>query len=86
MDTQYNPQTRMLPAQLELPGIHKEDVSVTLSTCVWNRVRQVVVRGEMHERWSIEKERMGRGKARAGQMTPTLSLDAGGDGDWCVIV
>lgn len=34
-----------MTAHLELPGLKQRDLSITLSTCVYNRVRQVVVAG-----------------------------------------
>ncbi len=36
----------MLTAMLELPGSKRTDLSVRLSTCVWNRVKQVTVSGK----------------------------------------
>ncbi|KAG5645492.1 hypothetical protein DXG03_005900 [Asterophora parasitica] len=44
-DSQYDPETKMLVAMLEVPGVRKADVKVTLSTCPWNRVRQITVSG-----------------------------------------
>ncbi|KAF4563722.1 hypothetical protein EYR36_002963 [Pleurotus pulmonarius] len=45
-DVQYDPDTKMLTAMLELPGSKRTDLSVRLSTCVWNRVKQVTVSGK----------------------------------------
>uniref|UniRef100_A0A0W0EZR7 SHSP domain-containing protein n=1 Tax=Moniliophthora roreri TaxID=221103 RepID=A0A0W0EZR7_MONRR len=44
-DIQYDPQTHVLTASMELPGVKKTQLSVTLSTCLINRVKQVVVSG-----------------------------------------
>ncbi|KAH7882319.1 hypothetical protein F5I97DRAFT_1817258 [Phlebopus sp. FC_14] len=44
-DIHYNPETSVLTAMLELPGLKKSDLSIVLSTCYYNRVKQVVVTG-----------------------------------------
>ncbi|KAJ7255381.1 hypothetical protein C8J57DRAFT_607825 [Mycena rebaudengoi] len=44
-DTHYNPDTHVLTALLELPGMKKHDLSITLATTLFNRVRQVTVNG-----------------------------------------
>lgn len=44
-DVHYDAETKLLTAHLELPGLKQRDLSITLSTCVYNRVRQVVVAG-----------------------------------------
>lgn len=44
-DVHYDAESKVLTAHLELPGLTKRDLSITLSTCVYNRVRQVVVAG-----------------------------------------
>ncbi|KAF7359106.1 hypothetical protein MSAN_01252000 [Mycena sanguinolenta] len=44
-DTYYDPNTRVLTAWLELPGIKKRDLRITLATTLFNRVRQVTVNG-----------------------------------------
>ncbi|KAJ7484364.1 hypothetical protein FB451DRAFT_1028392 [Mycena latifolia] len=45
-DTHYDPGTRVLTALLELPGMKKRDLTITLATTPFNRVRQVTVTGE----------------------------------------
>ncbi|KAJ7018563.1 hypothetical protein C8F04DRAFT_1243207 [Mycena alexandri] len=45
-DTHYDPGTRVLTALLELPGLKRRDVSITLATTPFNRLRQVTVRGQ----------------------------------------
>jgi HSP20 family molecular chaperone IbpA len=55
-DTRFNPHKMQLTAQLELPGVRRDDLSVSLSTCVWNRVRQVVVQGNVGERWKLLRD------------------------------
>ncbi|KAJ6469408.1 hypothetical protein C8R45DRAFT_837500 [Mycena sanguinolenta] len=44
-DTHYDPGTRVLTAMLELPGLRKNDLTITLATTLFNRVRQVTVNG-----------------------------------------
>lgn len=44
-DVHYDADNKLLTVQLELPGLKKRDLSITLSTCVYNRVRQVVIAG-----------------------------------------
>ncbi|KAK7047861.1 hypothetical protein VNI00_006189 [Paramarasmius palmivorus] len=44
-DIQYDPQTHVLTASMEIPGVKKAQLSITLSTCLINRVKQVVVSG-----------------------------------------
>jgi len=44
-DVHYDAESKLLTAHLELPGLKKRDLSITLSTCVYNRVRQVVIAG-----------------------------------------
>lgn len=45
MDTHYDPDTHLLTAVLEVPGVRREHLSVRLSTCSYNRVRQITVSG-----------------------------------------
>ncbi|KAF8217689.1 hypothetical protein K438DRAFT_1952569 [Mycena galopus ATCC 62051] len=45
-DTHYDPNTRVLTALLELPGMRKHDLTITLATTLFNRVRQVTVNGQ----------------------------------------
>ncbi|KAF8191637.1 hypothetical protein K438DRAFT_1591092 [Mycena galopus ATCC 62051] len=45
-DTYYDPGTRVLTAMLELPGMKKRDLRITLATTLFNRVRQVTVNGQ----------------------------------------
>ncbi|KAJ7113893.1 hypothetical protein C8R44DRAFT_676355, partial [Mycena epipterygia] len=45
-DTHYNPETRVLTALLELPGMKKRDLTITLATTLFNRCRQVTVNGQ----------------------------------------
>ncbi|EGO03424.1 hypothetical protein SERLA73DRAFT_165123 [Serpula lacrymans var. lacrymans S7.3] len=44
-DVHYNSETNTLTAMLELPGLKKTDLSIVLSRCPYNRVKQVVVSG-----------------------------------------
>ncbi|KAJ7253774.1 hypothetical protein B0H12DRAFT_579665 [Mycena haematopus] len=44
-DTHYDPGTRVLTALLELPGLRKHDLTITLATTLFNRLRQVTVNG-----------------------------------------
>ncbi|KXN80945.1 hypothetical protein AN958_06575 [Leucoagaricus sp. SymC.cos] len=44
-DTHYDPETGILVVMLELPGVEKKDVKLTLSTSRHNRIRQLKVWG-----------------------------------------
>ena len=44
-DVHYDLGSKTLTAMLELPGVKKSEVRVTLSTCYYNRVKQVTVYG-----------------------------------------
>ena len=44
-DVHYDAESKLLTAHLELPGLKKRDLSITLSTCIYNRVRQIVIAG-----------------------------------------
>ncbi|KAJ7669376.1 hypothetical protein DFH06DRAFT_981811 [Mycena polygramma] len=44
-DTHYDPGTRVFTALLELPGMKKSDLRITLATTPFNRVRQLIVSG-----------------------------------------
>jgi HSP20 family molecular chaperone IbpA len=44
-DSNYDPESKVLTAMLELPGVKKADVRVTVSTCYYNGVRQITVSG-----------------------------------------
>ncbi|KAG6332270.1 hypothetical protein ID866_6819 [Astraeus odoratus] len=44
-DVHYDSDMRLLTAMLELPGLTKSDLSIVLSTCYYNGVKQVVVSG-----------------------------------------
>jgi HSP20 family molecular chaperone IbpA len=44
-DVHYDADSKLLTAHLELPGLKKRDLSITLSTCLYNRVRQIVIAG-----------------------------------------
>lgn len=44
-DSWYDPEAKKLRVMLEVPGVSKADVRVTLSTCSWNRVKQITVSG-----------------------------------------
>ena len=41
---------------LELPGVKKADVRVTLSTCYYNGVRQITVSGHTYPVFSMSSE------------------------------
>ncbi|KAG6820931.1 hypothetical protein H0H93_009706 [Arthromyces matolae] len=44
-DSWYDPEAKKLRVMLEVPGVSKADVRVSLSTCSWNRVKQISVLG-----------------------------------------
>ena len=41
----YDAGSKIITAMLELPGMKKSELSIKLSTCVYNHVRQVTVSG-----------------------------------------
>ncbi|KAJ7068593.1 hypothetical protein C8F01DRAFT_1118658 [Mycena amicta] len=47
-DTHYDPATRVITALLEVPGVKKHDLTITLATTLFNRLRQVTVQGRSH--------------------------------------
>ncbi|KAF7332378.1 hypothetical protein MKEN_00119600 [Mycena kentingensis (nom. inval.)] len=47
-DTYYDKATRMFTAHLEVPGVKRHDLSITLATTLYNRVRSVTVQGQIH--------------------------------------
>ena len=53
MDTHYDPDTHLLTAVLEVPGVKREHLSVRLSTCSYNRVRQITVTGAVYPPFGI---------------------------------
>ncbi|KAG7097833.1 hypothetical protein E1B28_005151 [Marasmius oreades] len=44
-DMHYDPQSHVLSVSMELPGVKKAELRLTLSTCLFNRVRQLTVKG-----------------------------------------
>jgi HSP20 family molecular chaperone IbpA len=44
-DVHYDPSSRMMTAMLELPGVKKSDIGMTLSRCPFSRVKQLTIRG-----------------------------------------
>ncbi|KAF9003314.1 hypothetical protein BDQ17DRAFT_1425280 [Cyathus striatus] len=51
-DADYDHETRRAKILMELPGIKKSDISIKLTTCMFNRVRQVTVRGRSEPSFS----------------------------------
>ncbi|KAL6303291.1 hypothetical protein BKA93DRAFT_735239 [Sparassis latifolia] len=45
MDVQFDAADNMLTAMLELPGVRKADLRLTLATCPYSRVRQLTIAG-----------------------------------------
>ncbi|KII91310.1 hypothetical protein PLICRDRAFT_105032 [Plicaturopsis crispa FD-325 SS-3] len=44
-DIHYDAEKQLLTVMLELPGLQKSDMKISLSTCIYNRVRHVQVSG-----------------------------------------
>ncbi|KAF7291937.1 hypothetical protein MIND_01219200 [Mycena indigotica] len=44
-DTHYDSNTQILTAMLEVPGIKRQDIRITIGTTLFNRLRQVTVHG-----------------------------------------
>jgi HSP20 family molecular chaperone IbpA len=53
-DVHYDPESKVVTAMLELPGVKKADVSVTLSTSLYNRVKQVTVSGRSRPAFPLD--------------------------------
>nr|GAT48831.1 predicted protein [Mycena chlorophos] len=47
-DTHYDPATQMLTALLEIPGVKRRDVRITIGTTIYNHQRQVTVQGVLN--------------------------------------
>ena len=45
-DVHYDAESKVITAMLELPGLKKTDMSIKLSTCLYNRVKQVTIAGK----------------------------------------
>ncbi|TFK28502.1 hypothetical protein FA15DRAFT_665201 [Coprinopsis marcescibilis] len=54
MDTHYDTDTHVLTAVLEVPGVKREHLTVKLSTCAYNRVRQITVTGAVYPPLGIQ--------------------------------
>jgi HSP20 family molecular chaperone IbpA len=48
MDTAYDAETHTMTAMLEMPGVKQEHLTLRLSTCSYNGVRQLSVSGTLH--------------------------------------
>ncbi|KAH6905331.1 hypothetical protein BKA70DRAFT_1026969, partial [Coprinopsis sp. MPI-PUGE-AT-0042] len=48
MDTAYDADTNTMTAMLEMPGVRQEHLTLRLSTCSYNGVRQLSVSGTLH--------------------------------------
>ncbi|KAF9259116.1 hypothetical protein L218DRAFT_875470, partial [Marasmius fiardii PR-910] len=44
-DMNYDPNSHVLSVSMELPGVKKTQLRLTLATCIINRVRQLIVKG-----------------------------------------
>jgi HSP20 family molecular chaperone IbpA len=54
-DVYYDAESKVITAMLELPGVKKTDLNVKLSTCWYNRVKQVIVTGKSRSVFPDEK-------------------------------
>jgi len=62
-DVHVDPESKVFTALLELPGVRKDEVRVTLSSCLYNGVKQVAVSGRTRDPFaSSEGGRGGLGK------------------------
>ncbi|KAF9267704.1 hypothetical protein L218DRAFT_1073809 [Marasmius fiardii PR-910] len=84
-DIQYDPRTHVLTASMELPGVNKSNVTVTLSTCLMNRIKQVIVLAHARPVFPPSLSAGGAaagssmaGEAMDGSRAPVSSADAGG--------
>jgi hypothetical protein len=85
-DTRFNPRTRLLSVQLELPGVQREDLSVVLSTCYWNGVRQILVRGRVCEPWVVDAEPWDAGDGSGDGEAKCVSAPSGVPEGECTII
>ncbi|KAK2465574.1 hypothetical protein APHAL10511_002466 [Amanita phalloides] len=61
-DVYVDPESKVFTALLELPGVRREEVRVTLSSCVYNGVKQVTVSGRTRDPFSASEGGQGLGK------------------------
>jgi HSP20 family molecular chaperone IbpA len=77
-DSNYDPESKVLTAMLELPGVKKADVRVTLSTCHYNGVRQITVSGHTNPVFAVSPEGIGADltirERKFGEFTRTFAV------------
>ena len=69
----YDAESKVITAVLELPGVKKTDLSVKLSTCWYNRVKQVIVAGKSSPIFPDEKGFAVR-ERKHGEFTRTFAV------------
>ncbi|KAF8632181.1 hypothetical protein AX17_004921 [Amanita inopinata Kibby_2008] len=60
-DVHIDPESKVFTAMLELPGVRKEEVRVSLSTCWYNGVKQVTVSGRTRDPFPASEGVLGLG-------------------------
>ncbi|KAL0061381.1 hypothetical protein AAF712_011781 [Marasmius tenuissimus] len=87
-DFHYDPTNRVLNVSMEIPGVKKAQVKITLATCLYNRLRQVTVKGRMDPVFPAAAPGSGvriavegaSGEGSPGQGEPVGEKDADGGG------
>jgi hypothetical protein len=54
-DVTYDTVNKILIATLELPGVRKQDLNITLGTCLYNGVRQITISGTTSPRFPVDE-------------------------------
>lgn len=61
-DVHVDPESKVFTALLELPGVRKDEVRVTLSSCLYNGVKQVSISGRTRDPFASSEGGRGLGK------------------------
>lgn len=61
-DVHVDPESKVFTALLELPGVGKDEVRVTLSSCLYNGVKQVAISGRTRDPFPSSEGGRGLGK------------------------
>ncbi|KAJ6616520.1 hypothetical protein B0H10DRAFT_2219520 [Mycena sp. CBHHK59/15] len=75
-DTYYDPATRVLTALLELPGLRRGDLRISLATTRFNRVRQVTVDGTSRPPYPRSRAALQLRERRYGRFTRAFPVPA----------
>ena len=73
-DVYFDVDSKVLSAMLELPGVKKADLSIKLSTCFYNRVKQVTVSGQSKPAFPEDGNRCKVRERKYGEFTRTFAV------------